>query len=103
MGNGSHVELEFLPFAPGFSYRINGVLQVPTANTGNPIDPLSSGLCSAVVAEGKTSITVRDSGPARVTSGPAAYIIGGAWSTHASGRSNLMIEAITQVSGGGSS
>ena len=92
--NGSHAELEFLP--SGLSYRIDGVLQTPTLNTGNPIDSLSSGPCAALVAEVKVSIAVKDSdvtpgGVPRISN----YLYGGAWTTHASGRSNLMITAIT--------
>ena len=99
MENGSSVELEFLPFAPGLSYRIDGVLQSPTAQTGNPIDLLSPGLCAALVAEAKVSIQVRDSGPPRINN----YPFGGASTEHTSGRSNPMIEPIPQVSGEGSS
>ena len=97
--NGSHVELEFLPFAPGVSYRIDGVLQSPTAATGNPIDSLSPGLCTALVTEAQTSIKVRDSGPPRINN----YLYGGAWTEHTAGKSNLKIEPIFEVSGGGSS
>ena len=97
--NGSHVELEFLPFAPGLSYRIDGVLQTPTAQTGNPIDNLSPGLCAALVTEAQTSIKVRDSGPPRINN----YLYGGAWTEHTAGKSNLKIEPIFEVSGGGSS
>ena len=97
--NGSSVELEFLPFAPGLSYRIDGVLQTPTAQTGNPIDNLSPGLCTALVTEAQTSIKVRDSGPPRINN----YLYGGAWTEHTAGKSNLKIEPIFEVSGGGSS